>query len=207
VTSLADRYTGRHVRAARHGAWITKQRSRVRPGAQLLPAAAAVTVAGLLVGGAGTAINVNAMASSGPIADNPTDASAGLQAQAVAARAATADRVSRATPRPTQSPTSTRVIDTGTCDASYYEDPQPTADGEMFNPAALTAAHPSLPFNSRVRVTNLANGRSVVVRINDRGPFVEDRCLDLSRAAFAAIANPSSGVVDVRYEVLVQEAT
>jgi rare lipoprotein A len=204
---LADRYTGRHIRGARHGAWITKKRSRVRPTAQLLPAAAAVTVAGLLVGGAGTAINVNAAASSGPIADNPTGPS-GTQAQADALRSTTADRVSRATPRHTaQAVTPSRVIETGTCDASYYEDPQPTADGEMFDPAALTAAHPSLPFNSEVRVTNLANGKSVVVRINDRGPSIENRCLDLSRAAFATIANLSTGVVDVRYDVLVQDAT
>jgi rare lipoprotein A len=168
-----------------------------------------VTVAGLLVGGAGTAINVNAAASSGPIADNPTGTTGANQAQADAARATTADRVSRATPRHTAKAVSTpsRVIETGTCDASYYDDPQPTADGEMFDPAALTAAHATLPFNSRVRVTNLANGKSVVVRINDRAPVIENRCLDLSRAAFAAIANPSAGVVDVRYDVLIQDAT
>ena len=58
-----------------------------------------------------------------------------------------------------------------------------TADGERFNMNALTAAHRTLPFNTYVRVTNLANGRSVIVRVNDRGPFVGDRIIDLSARA------------------------
>jgi rare lipoprotein A len=215
---LADRYTGRHVRAARHGAWISKKRSALRPTRQFLPAAAAMTVAGLLVGGAGTAMNVGAPAPVGPVADNPGDAGAPLNALG-ANRAATADRVNRGTARATSTPSpspttpsaaptgNARVVSSGSCNASYYDDVQPTADGEMFNPQAMTAASPSLPFNTQVRVTNVANGKSVVVRINDRGPFVDDRCLDLSEAAFASIANLSSGVVDVRYDVLVQEAT
>jgi rare lipoprotein A len=94
------------------------------------------------------------------------------------------------------------VTTTGTCKASYYATGQRTASGEPFDPNAFTAAHKTLPFNTRVRVTNLANGKSVVVRVNDRGPFVASRCLDLARAAFAAIASLSSGVANVRYEVL-----
>jgi rare lipoprotein A len=62
-----------------------------------------------------------------------------------------------------------------------------TASGERMNPSALTAAHPSLPFGTRVRVTNRRTGRSVVVRINDRGPFVKGRVIDLSPAAARAI--------------------
>jgi rare lipoprotein A len=62
-----------------------------------------------------------------------------------------------------------------------------TASGERMNPAALTAAHPSLPFGTTVRVTNRSTGRSVVVRINDRGPFVKGRVIDLSPAAARAI--------------------
>jgi peptidoglycan lytic transglycosylase len=62
-----------------------------------------------------------------------------------------------------------------------------TASGERMNPGALTAAHPSLPFGTRVRVTNNHTGRSVVVRINDRGPFVKGRVIDLSPAAARAI--------------------
>jgi rare lipoprotein A len=62
-----------------------------------------------------------------------------------------------------------------------------TASGERMNPGALTAAHPSLPFGTKVRVTNSHTGRSVVVRINDRGPFVKGRVIDLSPAAAKAI--------------------
>ncbi len=68
--------------------------------------------------------------------------------------------------------------------ASWYSLPgNRTANGETMNPAAMTAAHRSLPFGSKIKVTNQRNGRSVVVRINDRGPFVGGRILDLSKAA------------------------
>jgi rare lipoprotein A len=77
-----------------------------------------------------------------------------------------------------------------------------TASGERFDPDALTAAHRTLPFGSRVRVTNLDNGRSVVVRINDRGPFADGRILDLSEAAARAIGMTASGVARVRLELL-----
>lgn len=77
-----------------------------------------------------------------------------------------------------------------------------TASGKRFDMAALTAAHPTLPFGSRVRVTNLANGRSVVVRINDRGPYVKPRIIDLSRAAAEALDFLDAGVVRVRLELL-----
>jgi len=89
-----------------------------------------------------------------------------------------------------------------TCKASFYDEGQQTANGERFDPNALTAAHKTLKFNTRVRVTNPSTGKSVVVRINDRGPFVAGRCLDLSRAAFATIGSVSAGVMTVRYEVL-----
>ncbi|GAB3853829.1 hypothetical protein GCM10029963_45810 [Micromonospora andamanensis] len=66
----------------------------------------------------------------------------------------------------------------------------------------MTAAHKTLPFDTKVRVTNPANGKSVTVRINDRGPFIEGRCLDLARGAFAEIASLDLGHIEVRYEVL-----
>lgn len=100
-----------------------------------------------------------------------------------------------ATPRAT-------VVGTGSCGASFYDEPQGTASGEVFNPEALTAAHKTLPFNTRVRVINPDNGKSVIVRINDRGPYVSGRCLDLSRAAFRAIAPLDVGEINVRYEIL-----
>ncbi|TIV62635.1 MAG: septal ring lytic transglycosylase RlpA family protein, partial [Mesorhizobium sp.] len=68
-----------------------------------------------------------------------------------------------------------------------------TASGERMNPAALTAAHRSLPFGTKLRVTNKNNGRSVVVRINDRGPFVRGRVLDLSRGAANQLGFIGSG--------------
>jgi rare lipoprotein A len=77
-----------------------------------------------------------------------------------------------------------------------------TASGERFNQYDLTAAHRYLPFGTRVRVTNLDNGRSVVVRITDRGPFVGDRVLDLSRGAAQIIGTVGSGVSPVRLDVL-----
>jgi rare lipoprotein A len=79
---------------------------------------------------------------------------------------------------------------------------RPTATGERFNPEAMTAAHRSLPFGTRVRVTNTRNGRSVVVRINDRGPFIRGRVIDLSTGAARAIGMINSGVAPVRIEVL-----
>lgn len=63
-----------------------------------------------------------------------------------------------------------------------------TASGEIFNQNALTAAHPELPFGSKVKVTNLANGKKVVVTINDRGPYHDDRIIDLSKAAARKLA-------------------
>ncbi|AGK58781.1 lipoprotein A [Hyphomicrobium denitrificans 1NES1] len=86
--------------------------------------------------------------------------------------------------------------------ASYYWQGQMTASGARFNPGALTAAHRSLPFGTRVRVTNRSNGRSVVVVINDRGPFVGGRVIDLSRAAAQAINMTGAGVAPVSLEVL-----
>jgi rare lipoprotein A len=77
-----------------------------------------------------------------------------------------------------------------------------TANGEVFNQNALTAAHPYLKFGTKVKVTNLHNGRSVVVRINDRGPFAGNRVIDLSAAAAQTIKMISSGIAPVRVTVL-----
>ncbi|MEJ2668678.1 MAG: septal ring lytic transglycosylase RlpA family protein [Deinococcales bacterium] len=77
-----------------------------------------------------------------------------------------------------------------------------TSDGEIFDPSKLTAAHRTLPFGTLVKVTNLVNGRSVVVRINDRGPYKANRIIDLSRAAAEAIDMVRMGVAKVRLEPL-----
>jgi rare lipoprotein A len=86
--------------------------------------------------------------------------------------------------------------------ASYYKSGTRTANGERFNPLDLTAAHRSLPFGTRVKVTQVKSGRSVVVRINDRGPFVGGRIIDLSLGAARVIGLNHSGVARVEVEVL-----
>ncbi|HEY9617747.1 MAG TPA: septal ring lytic transglycosylase RlpA family protein [Microcoleaceae cyanobacterium] len=92
--------------------------------------------------------------------------------------------------------------------ASWYGpgfDGNPSASGEIFNQNALTAAHRTLPFGTRVQVTNLDNGQSVIVRINDRGPFHGDRIIDLSTAAARVLGLISSGVAPVRLDVVDQQ--
>ena len=81
--------------------------------------------------------------------------------------------------------------------ASWYALHSRTASGERMNPSAMTAAHRSLPFGTKVKVTNKKNGRSVVVRINDRGPFIRGRMLDLSRGAAQKLGFISSGHTSV----------
>lgn len=89
--------------------------------------------------------------------------------------------------------------------ASYYAHKfhgRTTASGEVYDENAMTAAHKTLSFGTTVRVTNRANGKKVVVRINDRGPFVEGRIIDLSFKAAGELDMIAGGVVDVRVEVL-----
>ena len=86
--------------------------------------------------------------------------------------------------------------------ASYYWEPQALASGGRFNPNAMTAAHKTLPFGTRVRVTHLGNGNSVEVVINDRGPYVAGRIIDLSKRAAQNIGMTGSGVARVRVAVL-----
>ena len=92
-----------------------------------------------------------------------------------------------------------------TGDASFYAGKfqgRLTANGEVFDTKKLTAAHKTLPFNTIVEVENLQNGETVLVRINDRGPFVEGRVIDLSRAAAAAIGMVAQGIAKVSVEVV-----
>ena len=86
--------------------------------------------------------------------------------------------------------------------ASWYALFSRTASGEMMNPSLLTAAHRSLPFGTRVEVTNIANGKSVVVRINDRGPFIKGRVMDVSKGAAKKIGMIRSGVARVKVTAL-----
>jgi rare lipoprotein A len=86
--------------------------------------------------------------------------------------------------------------------ASHYGYKSKTASGEMMNPQAMTAAHPTLPFGTRVRVTDVSTQRVVVVRINDRGPFVKGRIIDLSTAAAQVLGIVGRGVAMVEVEVV-----
>ena len=86
--------------------------------------------------------------------------------------------------------------------ASWYALTSRTASGERMNPAKLTAAHRSMRFGTKVQVTNARNGKSVVVRINDRGPFAKKRIVDISRAAAEKIAMVRAGRAMVRLELL-----
>ncbi|MDH3475703.1 MAG: septal ring lytic transglycosylase RlpA family protein [Rhodospirillales bacterium] len=98
-----------------------------------------------------------------------------------------------------------KVVETQVGMASWYGDRfhgRKTASGQRFDMHALTAAHRSLPFGTRVRVINLANNRVVVVTINDRGPFVRGRIIDLSKRAAEVLGYRQKGVTKVRVEVL-----
>jgi rare lipoprotein A len=86
--------------------------------------------------------------------------------------------------------------------ASWYALSSKTASGERMNAGKLTAAHRSLPFGTKVLVTNKRNGKSVVVRINDRGPFIRGRVLDVSKAAAQDIGMVSSGTAQVCFQVV-----
>ncbi|MDJ0817528.1 MAG: septal ring lytic transglycosylase RlpA family protein [Desulfobacterales bacterium] len=89
--------------------------------------------------------------------------------------------------------------------ASYYAtkfQSKKTASGELYDRAKKTAAHKKLPFGTKIKVTNTKNRKSVIVRINDRGPFIKGRIVDLSGSAFSSIANLEDGVIDVKIEVI-----
>jgi peptidoglycan lytic transglycosylase len=184
----------------------------------VMPVVVSLTV--VAVAGGTAALTLTARASG---THQGASASASASANATdleLARADLAQRASRGEARPLPSPTpskskspspsptpshSASPADTGTsgeCEASYYDTGTTTADGEAFDPNALTAANKTLPFNTMLKVTNTANGESVNVRINDRGPYVSGRCLDLTTAAFKAIASLGSGTIDVKYQVV-----
>lgn len=177
-------------------------------------ATAAITGA-ILVGGAAVAATVTADPTPRDVAIASTVESAvpsasssvapSLSPSAVPSPSATtkspaARQTSKAASRST--PRTEKVVSSGSCGASFYDEPQMTANGERFDPDALTAASKTLAFDTRVRVTSVDTGRSVVVRINDRGPYIAGRCLDLSRAAFDAIDDLDKGAMTVKYEIL-----
>ncbi|WP_420971254.1 septal ring lytic transglycosylase RlpA family protein [Bradyrhizobium sp. B120] len=94
----------------------------------------------------------------------------------------------------------TRIASQGV--ASFYSEGQETASGEKFNAHELTAAHPTLPFGTRLRVTDVKTGRSVTVRVNDRGPYVPGRIVDVSYSAAQSLGMIGKGVANVRLDVV-----
>ena len=86
--------------------------------------------------------------------------------------------------------------------ASFYTEGAKTANGETFNTHELTAAHPTLPFGTRLRVTNVTNGQSVTVRVNDRGPYVPGRVVDVSYSAAEQLGMVKGGVAKVKLDVV-----
>ena len=88
---------------------------------------------------------------------------------------------------------------------SYYSNKhhgKKTASGEIFNMHKLTAAHKTLPFGTKVKITNLKNNKSVIVIINDRGPFIKNKEFDLSKQAFKQISSLKNGKIKVKYKIL-----
>jgi rare lipoprotein A len=102
--------------------------------------------------------------------------------------------------QPNKSATGTPRVSQGL--ASFYSQDTGTASGEKFDARELTAAHPSLPFGTRLRVTNVETGRSVTVRVNDRGPYVAGRVVDVSHSAAEALGMVGQGVAKVKLDVV-----
>ena len=86
--------------------------------------------------------------------------------------------------------------------ASFYSEDTQTASGEKFDATQLTAAHPTLPFGTKLRVTDVKSGRSVTVRVNDRGPYVPGRIVDVSHSAAAELGIVGKGIANVRLDVV-----
>jgi rare lipoprotein A len=132
----------------------------------------------------------------------PLEASAEIAATAEIVPLVEAPINAAAESQPVEAPAATRL---GSGSASYYASKfhgRRTASGEAFDNGAMTAAHRTLPFGSIVRVTNPANGRSVVVRINDRGPFTRGRMIDVSRAAADELGLVARGHATVELELI-----
>ncbi len=111
------------------------------------------------------------------------------------------------TGQPMTTPVLDQIVATQSGQASWYgsEAGSKTANGERYNPSGLTAAHRTLPFGSKVRVTSLKTGKTVIVRINDRGPFSRRRIIDVSAGAAEAIGIKNDGIGQVRVDVLRQD--
>jgi rare lipoprotein A len=111
-------------------------------------------------------------------------------------------QVATVTPRKQRTRTASRSLAASHGVASFYKHGSRTASGEKFNPGELTAAHRTLPFGTKVRVTDVATGKSVTVRVNDRGPFIDGRVIDVSHAAAESLGMTGKGVAKVKLDVV-----
>ena len=141
------------------------------------------------------------LTASGPV--QAVEVEAGERIESLAETVASLDETIRIAPRAESANERFETIGQGV--ASYYGHElagNRTASGERFNPNGLTAAHRSLPLGTKLRVTNVANGRSVIVRVNDRGPFVRNRLIDVSLGAARQIQMVRSGTARVSLEIV-----
>jgi rare lipoprotein A len=146
-------------------------------------------------------VAIAGLMSPGPV--QADELAAGDRLESLTATVATLDESIRIVPPAAAEEKIFKAIGQGV--ASYYGTElagNRTASGERFNPNGLTAAHRTLPLGTRLRVTNVANGRSVIVRVNDRGPFVGSRLIDVSLGAAREIQMIRSGTARVRLELV-----
>lgn len=156
---------------------------------------------------------LSACVHSSGVADGPTSSTIVQQSSTAQAAAAMRRQSRRARNRQIAHIKRTRTqyastgLDASSGLASYYSLSSRTASGEKFNAGELTAAHPTLPFGTRVRVTNVKTGKSVTVRVNDRGPFVRGRVIDVSHSAAESLGMIGRGVAKVKLDVVEDTAS
>jgi rare lipoprotein A len=180
--------SGVEIKSSRHAAVVTA--ASVRSAVRLL----AVGLAGALLAGC---------AQSSVVSRNSGVFGPSRQASLRHDRApsfATPARVAARKHTPFASHKNTQTASQGL--ASFYSEGTETASGEKFDAHELTAAHPTLPFGTRLRVTNVATGKSVTVRINDRGPYVPGRVVDVSYSAAQSLGMVGKGIANVKLDVV-----
>lgn len=171
----------------------------IRPDAPLVPATTVANVVRLFTVILG-ALLLAACAQSSVVSRRSEFVAASRQASPERDRTTSFLTTNHAPFAPRKNVVETRVATQGI--ASFYAEGKRTASGEKFDAHELTAAHPTLPFGTRLRVTNVATGRSVMVRVNDRGPYVPGRIVDVSYAAAESLGMVGRGVAKVKVDVV-----
>jgi rare lipoprotein A len=185
---------------------VDSKADRIHPSASLVPAAAVRNVIRLFAVALGGAL-LAACAQSSVVTKNSEFVSPGRQASLQPHRTASflTNRRVASVKKHTPFASHHHAAETQTASqgvASFYTEGTQTASGEKFDTHDLTAAHPTLPFGTRLRVTNVASGRSVTVRINDRGPYVPGRVVDVSYSAADKLGMVGKGLAKVKLDVV-----